>query len=497
MGREILRDGRAAELRVAGANEEDIRAVADLFRRASPESLYFRFFHAVREVDEEWLVRTLQGNGEDALTVVCEVGGRVVGVGSYNRVDDAAAEVGLLVEDAEHGHGIGTLLLEHLADAAWQNGFRRLEARVLGENRRMLEMLGTSGYQIRTADRTMQEVRMELILQGPGQTRYLHEKREKFAVRASLRPFFEPQSIAVVTVGKDGVQSAGRWIQQIRGGGFNGLVYRAHCRRAGTGMALTWPSHIGQNAPDCAWIFSSSDAWPEVVKACVARGIRAIVILSTRAAGSGANCSSLNVVEAEQELAMLLRGSGTRLLGPGSIGVANPARDFFAAFRGTRVPAGDVAVAVQSGGIGLALARQLDRSGLGLAAFADLGDALDVSVEDLLEFWEDDARVRFIALELKSVTDPVRFLRVTSRIARKKPVTVLCTGRSDGRPEPLPVRGSVPIGDPKVGDLFSQSGVIKVESVEEWAEVLALLASRPTSGTGGDGGHREHTPNRV
>jgi hypothetical protein len=56
------------------------------------------------------------------------------------------AEVTFLVDDAYHGRGIGTLLLEHLAGLARDLGIRRLCADTLAENVPMLDVFAHSGF---------------------------------------------------------------------------------------------------------------------------------------------------------------------------------------------------------------------------------------------------------------------------------------------------------------------------------------------------------------
>lgn len=72
---------------------------------------------------------------------------RFIGVGRYIRTENVSrAEVAFAVLDQYQGHGIGTLLLKHLARIAQRNGIKMFGADVLGSNRQMLEMLLHSGF---------------------------------------------------------------------------------------------------------------------------------------------------------------------------------------------------------------------------------------------------------------------------------------------------------------------------------------------------------------
>ncbi len=78
---------------------------------------------------------------------------RVIGVGRYCRIPLAdsgssplAAELALTVLDEYQGHGIGTLLLEHLARIARDRGIAELEADVMIGNTKMMQVFSDSGF---------------------------------------------------------------------------------------------------------------------------------------------------------------------------------------------------------------------------------------------------------------------------------------------------------------------------------------------------------------
>ena len=84
-----------------------------------------------------------------AATVECGGDERFIGVGRYIRRENVQyAEVAFAVLDEYQGHGIGTLLLKHLATIAHKNGITRFAADVLGSNHQMLEVFANSGFQV-------------------------------------------------------------------------------------------------------------------------------------------------------------------------------------------------------------------------------------------------------------------------------------------------------------------------------------------------------------
>ena len=82
--------------------------------------------------------------------LVGECGGRIVAFAGYYRAadDPDRAEVAFAIADAFQGRGIGTRLLEQLANLARAERVRTFDAYVLGENRKMMDVLLESGYRV-------------------------------------------------------------------------------------------------------------------------------------------------------------------------------------------------------------------------------------------------------------------------------------------------------------------------------------------------------------
>ena len=78
---------------------------------------------------------------------------------------------------------------------------------------------------------------------------------------------------------------------------------------------------------------------------------------------------------------------GMRLVGPNCFGVAVPRRRPGCDVRVHHPAPGTAGLAVQSGGLGVALLEHLSRLGIGISSFASVGDKLDVSGNDMLQWW--------------------------------------------------------------------------------------------------------------
>src|SRR3712207_9536632 len=85
--------------------------------RTSHQTRYYRFFGPMKRLSDKDLHRFTHVDHDTRVAFVLVLGDQVIGVGRYDRypgTDDA--EVAFLVEDAHQGRGLGSVLLEHLAD---------------------------------------------------------------------------------------------------------------------------------------------------------------------------------------------------------------------------------------------------------------------------------------------------------------------------------------------------------------------------------------------
>ncbi len=473
----ILRDGRVAQFREAQNSDEDVLKLQELFASASDESRYFRFFRVVREVRPSDIRLMLRSDGWDQFTLLCMSEDRAIGVGTYSKSGNETAEVAFFVGDEDQGRGIGTLLLEHLAAVAFEYGFRKFEASVLEENHRMQRVFLSSGYEVAAkSDASM--VRMELPLYQTERTRSLADLREKHAVAASLRPFLEPSAIAVIGASRR-VESLGQMLfQHIVQGRFTGTVYPVNKEAASVAAVRAYKrvSEIPE-AVQLAIIIVPSDEVEGVVEDCLHAGIHAVIVVS-----SGFAERDPVGVRLQTKLLRRMREFGCRMLGPNSLGVvATSPRFQLNASLAPRLPLqGKLAMASQSGALGIAILEYATRTGVGIASFVSTGNRADISSNDLLQYWEDDPDARIIALYLETFGNPRTFSRIARRVTRRKPIIAVKSARSSTSMQVSDMNRTALLADDFVVDaLFRQTGIIRVDTLPELFDVAALLGASP------------------
>jgi acyl-CoA synthetase (NDP forming) len=109
-----------------------------------------------------------------------------------------------------------------------------------------------------------------------------------------------------------------------------------------------------------------------------------------------------------------------------------------------------------------------------------VGNKADVSSNDLLEYWEQDAATRLILLYLESFGNPRRFARLARRVGRRKPIVVVKSGRTRaGLRAATSHTAAIATSDVAVDALFHQTGVIRTETIDQLFDVAVCLETQP------------------
>lgn len=479
----LLSDGATVRIRPALPGDRD--GVLRLYDSMSAENLRLRFFglspNSGRQAADRLSARPVPGHR--ALLAVH--GERIVGIAEYDPTDDpAVAELSLAVADDFHHRGVGTLLVEHLVDAAREAGVTGFTADTLASNHLMQQLITDLGLNV---ERHYDNGEVHVTISLAPHERYLTavDRRAAKADLASLRPLLRPRSVAVVGAGTSPGSIGRAVLRKIIQSEFAGRLYAVNPHAHAILRVPCYPSVADLPRPsanhphadpeldrlDLAVIAVPAAAVPETAEQCGAAGVRALVVLT-----SG--------LDADQAAALraTCRRHGMRMVGPNCLGVAvtDDRVHLDATFGPHRPLPGSAGVAVQSGGVGVALLDGLARLGIGVSDFVSLGDKYDVSGNDLLQFWENDGRTEMALLHLESFGNPRAFSRTARRVARWMPVLTVDAGRSDpGRRAAASHTAAAATPTMTRGALFTQAGITATRTVSELLDTAALLHAQP------------------
>jgi acyl-CoA synthetase (NDP forming) len=151
-----------------------------------------------------------------------------------------------------------------------------------------------------------------------------------------------------------------------------------------------------------------------------------------------------------------------------------------ATFSPTPARHGSLGFVSQSGALGVAILNVAETLGVGISEFASMGNKADVSGNDLLMRWEDDPGTRVIAMYLESFGNPRRFAELAKRIARKKPILVVKSGRTaEGARAASSHTGALAGTDVTISSILEHCGVLRADTIEDLFDTARALARQP------------------
>lgn len=473
----VLADGGIG--RVRPIVPADAAGLDAMFHRMGRDSVYQRFFRHKSTLSPDELEYFTTVDYDDRMAFVMEIGQHIVAVGRYDRMPDAptVAEVAFGVEDGHQGRGIGSHLLTHLTNYARNNGVSAFRAYVLPDNYAMMRVFRGAGYAMKR-DIEQGVYTVEFPVEMTSEVVQMSGAHEQRAVANSLLPVFYPRSVAIVGASRDEHSIGGRLMRNILGAHFSGTVYPVNPNAASVSSVKAYTSVSAIPDPvDLAIVVVPARFVLDVARDCAAKGVKGIVVISAGFSETGPAGAEL-----EDQLLAVCRDAGMRMIGPNCMGLLNtdPAVRLDVTFAPAFPPQGNVAMSSQSGALGIAILDYARESDIGISTFVSVGNKADVSGNDLMLYWEGDPATDVILLYVESFGHPRRFARIARRIAHRKPIVAVKSGRTAaGARAASSHTGALASVEVAVSALFRQAGVIRTDTLEQMFEVASLLANQP------------------
>lgn len=234
-----------------------------------------------------------------------------------------------------------------------------------------------------------------------------------------------------------------------------------------------------QDAPgpiDLAVIALPPEACVDAMRDCAAAGARAALVLSGGFAEVGPAGHAL-----QEAMLAAARAGGVRLIGPNCFGLYNCNLGLNASM-GLGLPpkGGQISLVTQSGAYGMAIFVLGQERRLRFAKILSHGNKADVSDHEILDYFAEDDETRVLCLFLESVGDGRAFYEALTRVARRKPVVIAKTGRSNaGRRAALSHTAALAGDDTAFVAAVRQAGAILAESGLEMVDIAEALSRQP------------------
>jgi acetate---CoA ligase (ADP-forming) len=186
----------------------------------------------------------------------------------------------------------------------------------------------------------------------------------------------------------------------------------------------------------------------------------------------------------------LCRDSGVRLVGPNCLGVINPLENvrLNASFSNRMPKPGNVSFISQSGALCTAVLDFAADRDFGFSKFISIGNKADVDEVDLLRYFQDDPDTEVIMIYVEELQRGQEFIKIAKEITggnRPKPILVIKSGRtSAGAQAAASHTGSLAGSEAVYDAIFAQSGIIRVERIDELFDFAIAFAYKNENALG-------------
>ncbi len=287
--------------------------------------------------------------------------------------------------------------------------------------------------------------------------------------------FFEPKGVAVVGATPE-PYSGGRNLLANLTLGYQGPTYPVNPNYQEVLGLKCYPSVREIDGPlDLALIFVPAQVVPQVLKDCVAKGVRGAIVESSGFAEVGPEGKALQ----DQCLAIAQQG-GLRIWGPNCMGLIDTSKRYVFSFivpeawQETMNPGG-VSLIVQSGLLSAGFVTTLmGNKTLGLAKVCSIGNKSDVEETELLEYLLKDPATKGIGLYVESFIHGRRFYELA--LPSEKPIVVLKGGKTPlGAEASASHTASLAGNDELIRGALRQAGVHQADDFFEMVDMARTL----------------------
>lgn len=307
----------------------------------------------------------------------------------------------------------------------------------------------------------------------------------------SIESIISPASVAVLGASNRKSSVGGAVMTNIISGGYTGKLYPVNPSHDTIQALKCYKSIVDIEYPvDLAIIITPSNVVPQVLEECGKKGgVKAAVIISAGFKEIGQQGKIL-----EDKIKRVAKGYGMRLIGPNCIGFINtdPKVSLNASFTKGMPKSGDIALVSQSGAICVAMLEYAKMRNMGFSKVFSLGNKADLNENDLLAMFANDDSTKVVLMYIEDLVDGRKFIEIASHITgelekrRRRPILALKVGESTiGSKSIASHTGALAGSQEAYKAIFAQSGVLRVETLEELFDYAIAFAYQPIPKDGG------------
>jgi len=300
----------------------------------------------------------------------------------------------------------------------------------------------------------------------------------------SLEEVLQPRSVAILGASRAPQKWGHVAAKQLMAGGFAGDIYLVNPSVSEILGQPTYPTLRAVPGPvDLAIIATAFNHVSPSIDDCIAHGVKGIVIITAGFSETGPEGYTL-----ERELVARCRKHGIRIIGTNCMGLYVHRSKLNALGMVFPLPVGPIGLVSQSGNLGMYWYAQAQLDGAGFNTFLSIGNAIDVTFPECMQYLADDPETTVIAGYVEAIREQTLHHTTQDMYARGcyKPVVILLSGATEvGVRAAHAHTGAQAVVRPDQDSSLLGSGVVRVLRSDELFPVAQALALQPPTPQGG------------
>ncbi len=297
-------------------------------------------------------------------------------------------------------------------------------------------------------------------------------------IENELDSLFKPKSIAIIGASSKELSIGNVIIKNLIHFGFTGKIFPINPKEPEIRGIKAYPSILDvEESIDLAHIIIPSKFVPQIIEECGKKGVKSVIINSAGFSEMGEEGMAL-----QKAFLSKAKEYGIRVFGPNCQGIINtdPVYKAYCDFTFTFPEPGSVSIVALSGGVGAFIMQSLFDLEIGMRYYASNGNACDISISEVLEYYGNDEATKAIILYTEGFKNPREFMEVAKTVAKKKPILAMKSGRTEeGAQAAASHTGSLAGVDISTELIFEKTGILSFTNEEEMCQAAKAFSSQP------------------
>jgi len=304
------------------------------------------------------------------------------------------------------------------------------------------------------------------------------EKKAGSKIVHELDSLFKPKSIAIIGASSKELSIGNVILKNLVHFGYTGKIYPINPKEPEIRGVKAYPTIFDVPGDiDLAHVIIPSKFVPQIIEDCGKKGIKSVIINSAGFSEMGEEGKAL-----QKAFLAKAKEYGVRIFGPNCQGIINcdPQYNAYCDFTFTFPKPGSISIVALSGGVGAFIMQSLFDLEIGMRMYASNGNACDISISDVVNYYGDDEGTKAVILYTEGFHNPKEFLEVAKIVAKKKPILAMKAGRTEaGAQAAASHTGSLAGVDIATELIFEKAGILAFNNEEEMCQVAMAFSTQP------------------